>query len=114
MLTYERAEFSTLPPDNRWQITGERGTLTLQMFKATSANIVLTEPIPGEGVRTRVIWEGDESALTSEHDGVVNDFVDAIRTSRKPETTLQDALLFARIADAIYASSRTGQPATFD
>ena len=114
VLTYERAEFSTLPPDNRWQITGERGTLTLQMFKATSANIVLTEPIPGEGVRTRVIWEGDESALTSEHDGVVNDFVDAIRTSRKPETTLQDALLFARIADAIYASSRTGQPATFD
>ena len=57
--------------DNRWQITGERGTLTLQMLKAKTANVVLTEPDAEKGTRTRVIWEGDESQLTSEHDGVV-------------------------------------------
>jgi len=114
VLNYERAEFSTLPPDNRWQITGERGTLTLQMLKAKSANIVLTEPEPGKGTRTRVIWEGDESVLTAEHDGVVADFADAILQHRDPETTLRDALLFARIADAIYASADSGKPVAFD
>ncbi len=114
VLTYERAEFSTLPPDNRWQITGERGTLTLQMLKAKSANIVLTEPDAEKGTRTRVIWEGDESELTTEHDGVAADFVEAILQKRKPQTSLQNALLFARVADAVYASSATGKPVAFD
>lgn len=110
VLNYERAEFSTMPADNRWQITGERGTLTLQMLKAKTANIVLTEPDPVTGTKTRVLWEGDESQLTSEHDGVVFDFVDAIREKRAPRTSLKDALLFARIADAVYASSESGKP----
>ena len=114
VLNYERAEFTTLPVDNRWQITGERGTLTLQMLKAKAANVVLTEPDATKGVRTRVIWEGDETPLTTEHDGVVNDFVEAILQERKPQTTLQDALLFARLADAIYASSAVGRAVTFD
>jgi predicted dehydrogenase len=113
VLNYERAEFSTLPPDNHWQITGERGTLTLQMLKAKSANIVLTEPDAEKGTRTRVIWEGDESDL-SEHDGVPADFVDAILQKRKPLTSLQDALLFARVVDAVYASSTSGKPVAFD
>jgi len=114
VLDYERAEFSTLPPDNRWQITGERGTLTLQMLKAKTANVVLTEPDAEKGTRTRVIWEGDESVLTAEHDGVVFDFVDAILQKREPQTSLKNALLFARIADAIYASSASGKAVTFD
>ena len=113
VLNYERAEFSTLPPDSRWQITGERGTLTLQMLKAKSANIVLTEPDAEKGTRTRVLWEGDESVLTAEHDGVAADFVEAILEKRKPATSLQDALLFARIADAIYASADSGKPVAF-
>ena len=95
VLNYERAEFSTLPPDNRWQITGERGTLTLQMLKAKSANVVLTEPDAEKGTRTRVIWEGDESVLTAEHDGVAADFVDATIHKREPQTSLKNALLFA-------------------
>ena len=72
------------------------------------------EPAAAKGTRTRVLWEGDEAVLTSEHDGVVFDFVEAILQKRKPQTSLQDALLFARIADAIYASSATGKPVSFD
>ncbi|MDB6115870.1 MAG: hypothetical protein JWQ62_2815 [Lacunisphaera sp.] len=113
VLNYERAEFSTLPKDNRWQITGDRGTLTLQMLKAKAANVVLTEPDAEKGTRTRVIWEGDESVLTAEHDGVAADFVDSILQQRKPQTSLEDALLFARIADAIYASADSGKPVSF-
>lgn len=109
-LTYERAEFSTLPPDNRWQITGERGTLTLQMLKAKNANIVLTEPDPAEGTRRRVIWSGDESGGYLEYDFVVEDFTRCILEKRRPKTSLQDALMFARIADAVYESASLNSP----
>jgi predicted dehydrogenase len=110
VLNYERAEFSSLPANSVWQICGDRGALDLQMIKAKTANVVLTEPNPGTGTRTRVLWEGDESESSAEHDGVVLDFANAILEKRPPMTSLQDALLFARIADAFYASADTGQP----
>jgi predicted dehydrogenase len=110
VLTYERAEASTLPAGSIWVIGGEKGSLSLQMLKAKAANVVLVEPDPATGTRTRVLWEGDESQLTIEHDGVVFDFVDAILEKRAPRTSLQNALLFARIADAFYASADSGKP----
>jgi len=110
VLTYERAESSTLPSDNRWQICGERGSLTLQMLPTKLANLVFTEADSVNGTRIRALWEGDEGDGTLAHDGVVFDFVDAIREKRAPRTSLQDALLFARLADAIYASADSGQP----
>lgn len=113
VLTYERAEFSTLPAGSIWVISGDRGSLSLQMLKAKSANVVLIEPDPVNGTRTRVLWEGDETESTLEHDGVVFDFVDAIREKRAPRTSLKDALLFARIADAFYASADSGKPVSF-
>lgn len=114
VLNYERAESTTLPPGSTWVIGGERGSLNLQMLKAKSANIVLIEPDPATGTRTRVLWEGDETESSLEHDGVVFDFVDAILKKRQPKTSLKDALLFARIADAVYASAYSGKPASFD
>jgi len=114
VFTYERAEFSSLPANSVWEISGDLGALSLQMLKASSANIVLTEPHLGSGTRTRVLWEGDESGSSAEHDGVVADFVDAIAEGRKPNTSLEDALLFARVADAFYASADTGKPVSFE
>jgi len=114
VLTYERAEISTLPKDHRWQITGELGTLTLVMTKARSANVVLTSPDAAQGTATRVLWEGDEASQTLEHDGVVMDFVAAILEKRQPRTTLEEALLVARVTDAIYASAQSGAAVMFD
>ncbi len=110
VLNYERAEATTLPPGSIWVIGGEKASLNLQMLKAKSANVVLIEPNPETGTKTSVLWEGDEASSSSEHDGVVFDFVDAILQKRKPQTTLQEALLFARIADAFYASADSGKP----
>ncbi|QYM78303.1 Gfo/Idh/MocA family oxidoreductase [Horticoccus luteus] len=114
VLDYERAESSTLPPDNHWQIAGELGTLTLQMIRHPDAKILFTEADATNGTRTRVIWEGDESKAGAEHDGPVIDFVDAILEKRAPRTSLQDALLFARLADGIYASADRNEPVAFD
>ncbi len=114
VLSYERAEFSTLPPGSIWLIAGERASLSLQMLQAKSANLLLTEPDPATGIRMRVLWEGDESESTLAHDGVVFDFVGSILEKRLPRTSLRDALLFARLADAIYESADTGKPVAFD
>jgi hypothetical protein len=52
---------------------------------------VLTEPDAATGTRTRVLWEGDETASTAEQDRPVFDF-----------------------ADATYALSASGKPVAFD
>ena len=114
VFTYERAEFSSLPEGSVWQICGDKGALNLQMIKAKSANVVLTQPNPGTGTKTTVLWEGDESNSSAEHEGVVADFVGAILDRRKPHTSLEDALLFARVADAFYVSADTGKPVSFE
>ena len=114
MLNYERAEFSSLPANSIWQISGDKGALDLQMLRYTSASLMLTQPNPGTGTKTTAIWEGEESGSGAEHDGVVFDFVDSILAKHKPNTSLQDGLLFARIADAFYASADTGKPVSFD
>jgi predicted dehydrogenase len=58
------------------------------------------------------LWEGDEASQSLEHDGVVIDFVEAIQQKRRPRTTLEEALLVARVTDAIYASAQSGTAAT--
>jgi UDP-N-acetyl-2-amino-2-deoxyglucuronate dehydrogenase len=113
-LTYERAEFSTLPKEHCWQITGERGTLTLVMTKATAANVVLTSPDASQGTVTRVLWEGDEASQSLEHDGVILDFVTAIEQQGRPRTTLEEAWLVTRVTDAIYSSAQNNVGITFD
>ena len=110
VLTYERSEFSTMPHHHFWQITGELGTLDLVMTKTTTTNLFLTTPDPVHGTTTRALWTGDETTNTLEHDGPVHDFVAAILHHRRPRTTLEDALLLARLSDAFYASSAAGAP----
>jgi|SRR5665213_1595316 len=114
VLNYERAEFSTIPRDQRWQIVGELGTLTLVMTKAKAANVVLTEPDPALGTRSRILWEGDESQLSTDYDGVVFDFVEAILQKRRPHTGLEEALLLTRITDAVYDAAQKGIPVSLD
>ncbi len=114
VFNYERAEFSSMPAKSIWQICGDKGSLDMQMLKATEANIVLTQPNPGTGTKTSVLWEGDESGSSLEHDGVVADFANAVINKSKPMTTLEDSLLFARVTDAFYASADTGKPVSFE
>lgn len=114
VFNYERAEFSSMPANSLWQICGDKGALDMQMLKNETTKITLIQPNPGTGTKTSVFWEGDESGSGAEHDGVVIDFVEAILEKRKPMTTLEDSLLFARVTDAFYASADTGKPVSFE
>ena len=61
---------------------------------------------PGEGVISETIWqEGDGHP----DDGVLENFVYAVREGKKVRTTLEQALVMQKITDAIYTSNKTGQ-----
>jgi predicted dehydrogenase len=44
------------------------------------------------------------------HEGVVNDFVQAVLERRSPATTLEQALIVQQITDAIYAAAERLEP----
>jgi len=111
VLTMERGEFTSASTDQAWEIIGEEGTLHLPMRpqQGKPNAVILDKFVPGKGIVSEPIWqEGDESPS----DGVLENFVHAVREGKKPKTTLEQALLMQKITDAIYESSRTGQAIT--
>jgi predicted dehydrogenase len=106
VITFERAEFAAAATETAWQITGDRGSLRLQMTPGTGREIVHDSAEVG-GVVSRTIWRGDETMLPTRV-GVLEDFARAVREGRPPKTSLEQALLVQQISDAIYASARQG------
>lgn len=110
VLDYERAEMCAGAAQSRWWITGENGTLRLQMTPKEKLEIVFDEAEAASGVRPTVVWSGEMDA-PSVHGGPVTDFVNAILTGAPPRTTLEQALVIQQITDAIYRSAECGEMA---
>jgi len=111
VLTMERGEFTSASTDQAWEIIGEEGTLHLPMRpqQVKPNAVILDKFVPGKGIVSEPIWqEGDESPS----DGVLENFVHAVREGKKLKTTLEQALVMQKITDAIYESTRTGQAIT--
>lgn len=108
VLIYERGEHVAAQGDEAWQITGEKGSLRLQMTPGEGKTIWQDVADPEQGVVTTAIWHGDEDYGMT-HGGVVKDFASAIREGRQPLTSLEHALLVQGLTDAIYASAGRGE-----
>jgi predicted dehydrogenase len=104
---YERGEFTSSSPTEGWQIIGSQASLRLHMNPAKNNRVILDKIEPG-GVRSSVLWEGDETDQTV-HAGPVTDFAAAIQTGAQPRTNLEQALVLQLIADAVYESAASGQ-----
>jgi len=107
VISIERAEYAAAQSENTWQITGARGSLHLQMLPAEGKKIVHDDSTTEQGVISRTIWKGDEEGLTA-NGGPILDFAAAIRESRPPMTSLENALIVQQITDAIYQSAEQG------
>jgi predicted dehydrogenase len=107
VLSFERAEMAAARTETAWQITGDRGSLRLQMTPGSGQEIVADGTSP-EGVVSTTIWRGDATYAPTRI-GVLEDFALAVRERRPPKTSLEQALVVQRIADAIYASAREGR-----
>jgi predicted dehydrogenase len=108
VLDYERAEMYAGATQTGWQMTGEKGTLRLQMTCVEQGEIVFEKADPAAGLCREIIWKGkmDSSVV---HSGPLADFVAAILTGRGPCTSLKEALVVQRITDAIYRSAESGR-----
>ena len=93
------------PPGHRtrgnvtMELVGSRGVLTLDAFRQ---HLTVTN---AEAGRTR--WQ---PWGVSPDQGLIDDFLDMIRTEREPSITGRDGLQALQVALAAYESARTGQP----
>jgi predicted dehydrogenase len=113
VLNFERAEFSAATTDQAWEIIGTDGSLHLPMRPQSGKPnaVVLDRFVPGEGIVSESIWEEGQGGPS---EGVLENFVYAVREGKKPRTTLEQALVMQKITDAIYESSETGKAVPID
>ena len=111
VLTMERAEFTSASSDQAWEIIGTEGTLHLPMRpqQGKPNDVILDRFIPGKGVVSEPISQGNEDAPGG---SVLENFVYAVREHKQPKTILEQALVMQKITDAIYASTKSGQAIT--
>jgi predicted dehydrogenase len=108
VLVLERGEAVAMKGETAWQITGDRGSLRLQMTRQLeSPTIVLDTADPDRGVTSTTIFQGPGEDPVNTMP--VLDFVDAVRQGRRPRTDLQKALILQNILDATYKSAKTGK-----
>ena len=114
VLTLERGEFLSMPPETAWQITGERGSLRLQMVPGQSeeAPVIHDDTPPDAGVVSKTLVEGPVDDVN--HLMPIRDFAHAIRDGRPPRTSLEKGRLIQQITDAIYESARTATAVEID
>lgn len=108
-IAYERGEYMPTAPEDGWEIIGEKGSLRFKMIPEKGKIITFYEANTEAGVVPKVLWQGDET-WDMVHEGVVNDFIQAVMQNRQPATTLEQALIVQQITDAIYASAVKGEP----
>jgi predicted dehydrogenase len=111
VLHYERAEYAAARPEFMWQITGSQASLHVHLTDTRDFSVTVDRATPDRGTVSETLFsphQDTESGMRQQLD----DFAQAIREGRRPQTGLEEALLVQRISDAIYASSASGQAAT--
>jgi predicted dehydrogenase len=112
VISFERGEYCAAAAEvPSWRIVGTKGSLRLMMTPAQGKKLYHDDGSQGNGVVTRVLWEGDETWDTANY-SALPDFARAIGTHKPPRTTLEQALVVQQISDAIYASAARRKPMT--
>ena len=106
VIFYERGEFTTTCGQPAWEITGDRGSLRLNMLPGKGQEVVLDRST-SNGVESRTLWSGD-TVFDKVHHGPVRDFVEAAQGNHQPLTSLREAIVIQQIVDAIYTSAESG------
>lgn len=108
VISLERGESVIAAAEDLWQLIGEHGSVSFQMYSPGESQIVYCKADPELGMTREVIWSGtDTPDLISKS---LHDFAAAIRGEQEPRTNMERGLLIQQITDAIYRSSQTGAP----
>ena len=106
---YERGEYLPGPNQSVFRITGDRGSLELNMVPSAGLSDVLWQTHPESG-QMRVLVQSHPDRPVDLHSGVVTDFCRAIRRGSQPATDLRHAFRTQATLDACYRSAVSGQP----
>lgn len=108
VISFERGEFVAAASERSWRITGDKGSLKLDMLPRDGTQLVYDRADEEQGLISEPIWayDPDQPHSTS---SPAEDFAKAIRAGRQTDTSLERALIMQQISDAIYASAETGE-----
>lgn len=108
VLSIERAEFAAAATEQAWQIVGTDGSLRMNMLARGHREVIHDEGRGPGGVVSSTLWEGDDSE-SGGNPRVIEEFARAVRGDGEPITSLEQALVVARITDAVYQSAASGR-----
>ena len=107
VLTLERGETMSIRDDLAWELTGELGSLRLNMLPYGEAPPIIHDQADTDvGLTTNIVL--DRHGTDVQNSMPVRDFAQSIRTGAQPRTNLERALIIQRILDAVYASAASG------
>lgn len=111
LLQYERAERATTREESTWQIIGDRGTLHLNMLDPNGA-VEIDRSDPHKGLLSEILHQEDEPEYNV-HAVPMQDFAQAIKNQKRPQTDLYRCQIIQDLVDAAYRSADSGQPIVF-
>jgi predicted dehydrogenase len=106
-IVLQRSEYVPMSREDEICIVGERAAVRWALRPAAEKSVVVESLDPTEGVRSRVLWRGDDEYDL--HRSLLDDFAGAVRGIHPPQTTLEQALGIQSVLDAAYASAREGE-----
>jgi predicted dehydrogenase len=99
---------------DRTEINGTGGTIALDETEITAFRVGTGEESRWHAETEDRDFEGDPHDAGAGHDGVVQDFVTAVREGRDPEVPGRDARTAVDVILAAYRSAETGERVTLD
>ncbi len=108
--TFEAATSVYPGYDRRIEITGSEGTIIFEHDRIMAAD--LKTPLPGGLQQSKDANRGSSSPIVSDvsgHKRILEDFLDAIATNRRPRCDGREGRRSVNLVQAIYESARRGQ-----
>jgi len=108
VMLFERGECVASQTEEKWEITGEKGSLHLKMTVGKDKKVIYDDASdPEKRIVSKIIWEGSENWEMIFERQLIN-FAKAIRGEEEIKTDLNKALIIQKITDGIYKSSEKG------
>jgi predicted dehydrogenase len=96
--------------ESAWRLVGSKGMITWDGEDAFEATVAGDEPGLLRGHRSLSIPAAPDEDETHGHESVLAEFVDAVKTGRRPETASDDNIKSLSMVFGAIESARTGLP----
>ena len=96
--------------ESAWRLIGSKGMITWDGEEAFEATVAGNEPGLLRGHQERAVPLAPDEDETHGHRSVLADFIDAVKSGRKPETVSDDNIKSLSMVFGAIESARTGLP----